>query len=417
MLLARTQKVSAPFPQIILGLIIPGFLLTIVVLILYAYTAWHPVSRRHLDRVSFRLLVYALFAHVVFGIVFPIITLMGYPGWKCNFLAFLYNLSLMFSAGMFFCMALNLPLVLAHRVNGQRMEKYYVGGTAVVCGACSVTPYAAGRLGWDSFNQMCWYRTAPPDEMVRWLVGTQTLWILLVSVGEVVAFFTIAGYLIIYELDTRRFRDKSAHVSSAADAHTLGSTIAMFRGIVLRIGLYPLVACLLNISTAGLDVFIVNNPVWTDLTCILTLLDLAIYSARPLIYGILAATDPSFIRALHALRHPESQSHSQTQHGCLSNSARWAAPSGCLSTVVSMPPDSEVHWRAESESQWDTDAALDQELLQATPEADGDGETAVGGDAERGFGRDKKEPSEEGGAGPSGAGQRAGALRDVVYHI
>jgi hypothetical protein len=38
-------------------------------------------------------------------------------------------------------------LVLAHDVNGQKMEKYYILGTTLVCLICNVTPYAAGKLG------------------------------------------------------------------------------------------------------------------------------------------------------------------------------------------------------------------------------------------------------------------------------
>jgi hypothetical protein len=37
--------------------------------------------------------------------------------------------------------------VLAHGVSGQKMEKYYILGTALVCLICTVTPFAAGKLG------------------------------------------------------------------------------------------------------------------------------------------------------------------------------------------------------------------------------------------------------------------------------
>jgi hypothetical protein len=36
--------------------------------------------------------------------------------------------------------------------------------------------------------------------MFRWLFGTSTFWILLACIGEVVAFFTMVGYLIAYEV-------------------------------------------------------------------------------------------------------------------------------------------------------------------------------------------------------------------------
>jgi hypothetical protein len=51
--------------RVILGVIIPGLGLTTALLALYGYAAWKVVSRRYLDRVSFRLLTYALIAQCV----------------------------------------------------------------------------------------------------------------------------------------------------------------------------------------------------------------------------------------------------------------------------------------------------------------------------------------------------------------
>ncbi|KAJ6578387.1 hypothetical protein B0H19DRAFT_1123085 [Mycena capillaripes] len=322
------------FERVILGLIIPGITLTTVLLILCGYAAWNPVSRRYLDRVSFRLLIYALVAHLVFGITFTVGSLMAYPGARCDLLSFFPNLSLMFSAGMFSCMALNLPLVLAHNVNGRKMEKYYVLGTTLFSLICNVVPYASGKLGWDAINGSCWYRSTNPAEMMRWLIGTQTFWIMLSAVGEVGAFLTILGYIVAYELSTRRSHTgtqlKATYSSEAS--HRAGSTILRFRNIILRIGLYPLVSCLLNISASVIDVYQMKYPESSAFNWKLNLTDLAIYAARPLIYGLLAATDPSLIRALYALRHPEDKSETQS-HG-----PEWPTPSACLSTVIDMPP-------------------------------------------------------------------------------
>jgi hypothetical protein len=52
-------------PRVILGLIIPGLGLTTALLALFGYAAWNMASRRYLDRVSFRLLTYALVAQYV----------------------------------------------------------------------------------------------------------------------------------------------------------------------------------------------------------------------------------------------------------------------------------------------------------------------------------------------------------------
>ncbi|KAJ7352091.1 hypothetical protein DFH08DRAFT_1077875 [Mycena albidolilacea] len=332
-------KAALRSTQIILGLIIPGMGLTTALLILCGYAAWNPVSRRYLDRVSFRLLIHALLAHLIFGVAFTFGSLTAHRGWRCDLLSFCTNLSLVFSAGMFFCMALNLPLVLAHNVSGQKMERYYVLGTMLLCLLCTVVPYASGNLGWNAINDTCWYRSQNGAAMLRWLIATQTLWMLLFAAGEVGAFVVIVGYLIAYEIDMRRFptNTQSKNTCSSEVSHRPGSTIRMFRNIILRVGLYPLVSCLLNISTSVLDLYVMKHPESSKLNWTLNLTDLAIYSGRPLIYGLLAATDPSFIRALRALRHPEDET-SQTQAHDRGGSGR-PPHSGYLSTVFDLPPD------------------------------------------------------------------------------
>ncbi|KAJ7860000.1 hypothetical protein B0H14DRAFT_3625324 [Mycena olivaceomarginata] len=235
--------------------------LTTALLTLYGYAAWNAVSRRYLDRHStFRFCAAIDATHhpsLIYGITFTVYSLMASPGSRCDFISFVLNarplafpyfapltrqqLSLMFSAGIFSYMALNLPLVLAHNVNGQKMEKYYVLGTPLVSLICNVVPYASGKLGWDAINGICLYRGTNPADTMRWLIGTQTFWIMLSAVGEVGAFLIILGHLVMYELDTRRFHSdtqfKTTYLSEAS--HRAGSTILKFRNIILCIGLYP----------------------------------------------------------------------------------------------------------------------------------------------------------------------------------
>ncbi|KAJ7486838.1 hypothetical protein FB451DRAFT_1228152 [Mycena latifolia] len=319
--------------RICLGLILPGAGLTAVLLALYAYAAWYPVSRRHLDRVSFRLLVYALLANLTFGIVFPIVTLRPSPGRECGLLVFLVNLSLMFSAGMFFCIGLNLPLVLAFNLNGQRMEKYYIMGTALISSVCNIMPYASGHLGWDTAAKQCWYRSTDPASRLRWFIGTQTVWLLLASFGEVVAFLIIVGHLLAYErLATgRRFcaEAKLDETYSSNISRNMRMRDPVVRNIIVRIGLYPFASCLLSISTSILDLHGLTHTAPTELNLRLSLADIALFSARALIYGLLAATDPSFLRAMREL-HPGSKNSSH-----LDSSSQGAPP--CFSTVLELP--------------------------------------------------------------------------------
>ncbi|KAF7363166.1 hypothetical protein MVEN_00669100 [Mycena venus] len=346
--------------RVTLALAIPGLGLTMVLLALCGYAAWNPVSRRYLDRVSFRLLIYTQIAHVVYCVVFILGpgTLTADPGWGCGLLAFTTDTILMFSAGMFFCMALNLPLVLVHKVKGQKMEKYYVLGNTLLCLICNIAAYASGHLGWDAIDNICWYRTNAGD-LLSWLIGTQIVWIMLSAVGEVAAFLIIVGYLVAYELETRCFLyDADSQSKNKADSSATprrpGSTIRMFRNIILRVGLYPLVSCLFNLSTTTLILYLISHPELTELNWRIDVAILALCAGRPLIYGLLAATDPSFIRALRALRHPEngSETLASTQSRDLWRSAQ------CLSTVIDMPPEEADHG-ADSEFKRNVRASID----------------------------------------------------------
>ncbi|KAJ6524078.1 hypothetical protein DFH09DRAFT_1372253 [Mycena vulgaris] len=62
-------------------------------------------------------------------------------------------------------------------------------------------------------------------------------------------------------------------------------------------------------------------------------MDLALFSARPLIYGLVAATDPSFIRALREL-YPGSKKSSDLD---LDLSMR--RPTPCFTTILDMAVD------------------------------------------------------------------------------
>ncbi|KAJ6484196.1 hypothetical protein C8R45DRAFT_1000399 [Mycena sanguinolenta] len=310
------------FTQVLLGLLVSGLVLTTVLLTLYGYAALNPVSRPYLDRVSFRLLTYALVAHLGFGISFIIAALAADTGRWCALMSTICNLCLVFSAGMFFSIAINLPLVLAFNMNGRKMEKYYVIGIMFIGLVSNVAPYVSGNLRWD---ETCWYDNRNPSAMLRWLVSAQIVWILLASLGEVISFTIILGYLAVYRLLPECTPTSYPSISS----HRPGSTILRFRNIILRIGLYPLVSCILNISTAVIEFCLFQNH-QENLETSQQRVYLAIYAGRPLIYGLLAATDPSFLRALRALRYPQHESETLSQ----------IRTSGLMmSTIIDLPQD------------------------------------------------------------------------------
>ncbi|KAJ6566527.1 hypothetical protein B0H19DRAFT_1257737 [Mycena capillaripes] len=161
-------------------------------------------------------------------------------------------------------------------------------------------------------------------------VGTQTAWILLFSFGELLAFLIMFGHLVAYEIGTPlRFRS-AATLSSMYSSGTTYTTRRVFWNIILRIGLYPLVSCPLGISMFVLDLQSVK-PVRTEFNSRINFAHLALFSARPLIYGIIAATDPSFIRALREL-HPSLKNLSDRDLGRDTQGS-----ASCFSTILEMP--------------------------------------------------------------------------------
>ncbi|KAJ7042336.1 hypothetical protein C8F04DRAFT_1295406, partial [Mycena alexandri] len=82
-----TSKLHALMTDVRLGLLIPAVALSVLLLAGFAYLRWRPVSAPHLNRVSFRLLVYAMIANVIVGIIALIPMTDHSPG--CSFFAFL----------------------------------------------------------------------------------------------------------------------------------------------------------------------------------------------------------------------------------------------------------------------------------------------------------------------------------------
>ncbi|KAJ7513273.1 hypothetical protein B0H11DRAFT_1949236 [Mycena galericulata] len=276
------NALDAHMQDVVLTFGITGIVLPASLLLAFAYAAWNPISRHHLNRVSFRLLVCALIANLIFAAT-SIPTFSG-PSAGCSFMAFFGLSVLMFSACMFFCIVLNLQLVLVHQLNGNSMEKFYYIGSVAVVAVLNITPYAAGQFGF--YNDTCWFSDPRPDVQFRWLLASQSIWILLMSMGEVVSFFTILGYM--YRVHTLHRTVLSNHSNSSSSL----PPIMMYRTIILRIGLYPLLSCCLSFTGCILDIWLTRNPVPTELQWRLSFVDLCVFALRPILYSLLAATDP-----------------------------------------------------------------------------------------------------------------------------
>ncbi|KAJ7847831.1 hypothetical protein B0H14DRAFT_3453536 [Mycena olivaceomarginata] len=349
---------------LILGILIPGIVLSAMVLIAFAYTAWQRRSRPHLHRVSFRLLIYATVSNFILSVtLIPTETLMTGPisAAACTFAVFASNTSLLFSAGMYFCMALNLQLVLVHGVNGLKMEKYYVIGSSLLVAVCNIVPLAAGQLG--PYNGTCWYNNPDPAAYMRWVVGTLSFgyssWHLRSSYVSSFSYRTCSAARF---MSVKRMRAGiSADMSTLQYAAYSAAPILRFRGIILRITLYPLLSCALNFSSSILALYLANHLGNTELNFQLGVLDLCIFNARPFLYAVLAATDPSLIRAVSALRQPTIAGRRGTQRGAGSqlrsqSSRSITSFSGTLTLVDGSKAESESESESASQARQSVDA-------------------------------------------------------------
>ncbi|KAF8168822.1 hypothetical protein K438DRAFT_1774601 [Mycena galopus ATCC 62051] len=271
--------------DVVLGVTIPGVALSVLFLIATVWLRCIPGSRSHLNRVSFRLLTYAL---------------------CCLW-------------GARFHQRKETRLVLAFGVNGNRMEKYYIIGSVFFCSACNITPLAYGKLGWYAETGTCWFRDPSPSRDLRWLLGTQSVWMILMSAMEVVSFLILVIFMMRHAATMQRLRaDTLPHNTSSVASRTTtfqsslpAHPIVQYRSMVLRIGLYPLFSCFLSVMACSLDVYTILHPEMTELNFRLRILDLMVWALRPLIYALLACTDPSFLRAIRSL-YPNSSSLSSS---------------------------------------------------------------------------------------------------------
>ncbi|KIJ43540.1 hypothetical protein M422DRAFT_779753 [Sphaerobolus stellatus SS14] len=297
---------------------IPGTCISFIVLVAYAVVCYFKESRKRLDRVSFRLLVYTLVFNILFGIAYAATPTA--PGPLCNFGAFVVNFTLSFSTFFVTCIAINLQLVLVHGVNGRKMEKYYIIGTVILSIVLNVPTFALHQFGWDEESATCWYKNPDPNLRLRWIIGTQSFWISLSATIETICSCVILAWLYRFQRITKLMVaaasgrasrspqekwDSSEKVVTEQSVSRPGSLISKdrrYRNIILRIALYPIVSLIVNFSTVALDLNTTIAGLNTQMDFRLLVLDLFFYGLRPLGYGILAATDPSFINAVRELR-------------------------------------------------------------------------------------------------------------------
>ncbi|ESK86570.1 hypothetical protein Moror_9798 [Moniliophthora roreri MCA 2997] len=275
--------------------------LCFLVLLVIAAVYTHPKSRAHLDRVSFRIVVYALIANMIFGISSAVGGTRTGPGFICGFSIFVLQLTLQLSSFLLFCIALNLQLVVVHGVNGQRMEKFYLVISALFTIVLVVPPYAAGQYGWDPLEQDCWYTNDNRTERIVWQVTTQMAWTALTVVGEVICSTVVLVFMLKHNVRTRRIFVPTSSFSHASSAPQVLHA-NRYRNIILRVALYPTASCCVNLLSVVTALHsTVSHGIHDQTDYNVLLLSDFLYGGRAIVYALLAASDPALVRGVRVL--------------------------------------------------------------------------------------------------------------------
>ncbi|KAJ7323990.1 hypothetical protein DFH08DRAFT_640179, partial [Mycena albidolilacea] len=274
---------------------IAGAALCAQVLVVIGIVAMNPVSRPHLDKVSFRILA----TRTVFGIENAVSTKFTGPTSARGFTIFLLQLTLEMSSFLLFSIALNLRLVVIHQINGQKMEKFYIFGSIIISLCLTVPPYAAKQYGWNPLAQDCWYSSENQQERLAWQIGTQLFWTLLTVASEVATASTVIIYIVRHQLRNRKYlptgtgsrmRPRSRSAVAVKD-RLVDATV--YRNVIFRIVIYPAVSAVINLTSVACVIHITQEDGvqnWTSYSVLLV--SDFVYGGRAVLYALLAATDP-----------------------------------------------------------------------------------------------------------------------------
>ncbi|KIY72354.1 hypothetical protein CYLTODRAFT_417934 [Cylindrobasidium torrendii FP15055 ss-10] len=267
----------------------------------------HSDSRKHLDRVSFRLVAWALLANMIFGVANGCAG-MAPSGMRCTIAVWVVLLTLHLSTFLLFSVALNLQLVLVHGVNGQKMEKWYYICSISLALALTIPPLAAKQYGYDALTDACWYANSDSHERLKWQISTQIFWSVACAFGELVTFITVLVHMLRHQVMHGHVRSRSMSTgtrsrSASVDGQTVPKPpVNVYRGVIMRIALYPFASLVINSITVACDLYAsVSDGITTEIAYRVLLLNDFCYGGRSIVYALLAITDPALVRALKSL--------------------------------------------------------------------------------------------------------------------
>ncbi|KAL0564984.1 hypothetical protein V5O48_017051, partial [Marasmius crinis-equi] len=158
--LRRGESIILPFGYLSIALCIAA-------LLIIALLAIHPVSRPVVDRVSFRMLIYLIVGTFVFNVA--ALSSSGMPNYRtCPIAGPLLEFALHSSSFLSFCIGLNLQLVTIHGVDGQKAEKFYVGGSFGLATALGIMCFASNQWTYHPEIGDCWPYDPDPVKQLLW---------------------------------------------------------------------------------------------------------------------------------------------------------------------------------------------------------------------------------------------------------
>ncbi|KAJ6601418.1 hypothetical protein DFH09DRAFT_562910 [Mycena vulgaris] len=292
-----SAAIGACLCMLVLGLII----------VLYVRSSTRPF----LDRVSFRIMVYALACNMLYGISTAVCAFQTADSVACGFSVWLIMMTLQFGSWLIFGIALNLQLVLVHGVNGHIMEKYYILAALTIALCVTIPPLASHQYGWDELNGACWMTAADQKKRLRWQLGSQLIWSLLAAVGEAIVFLIVLSYMFRHQIvhgsrirsDSRSTRSDTQVGAPYADPKTkVINHAAQYRSVIIRISFYPMVSIALNGITVACDLYLsVTGSISSQRDMNVAILNNLMYGIRPVIYALLAISDPALMRAMRSV--------------------------------------------------------------------------------------------------------------------
>ncbi|KAG7099975.1 hypothetical protein E1B28_001768 [Marasmius oreades] len=294
--------------------------LCVTMIITAALLSIHPLSKQKTDRVSFRIMIYALCGTVVYLVTSIIVNRV--PGQTtCRVGGSLVVFGLHVSTFLFFCIGLNLQLVMIHGIDGTKAEKYYVGGSLSLAISLAIMTYLSKQLVYNPVQKECYYYDPDPVRGLWWRVAIWLAWSFLAMAGELITFTSVVIYMarvrVRFDTETLGFShvlnddfpqafESGPHRETGSKSHSRLSASHQYRkplgprgywNVVLRIALYPLSSLATTGVIAITTVYVPRKGLeWSVASALLI-----VYVARGAIYALVAAADPAITQGLRVL--------------------------------------------------------------------------------------------------------------------